>query len=282
LLIGVLCALGAATLYAAGIALQSLDARRAHSSEELRPSLLISLVQRPRWVVGGVVSLLGWPLQALALANAPIAVVQPALAFNLVVLLVIVHVMTPGSVTRGEVLGAIAISVGVVCLALAAPTQGGNEGTRTIVLVVVLGVASALPLILRRQMLRVSVLLPAVAGIGFTLLAVATTLAEDAFGDQRWLVCAVWLAVTGGAAYAATVCEMTALRTRAPTFVVPMTVSVESVLPIVVAPIALAEHLPTSTGARLTLAVGIALILSGVFVLGRDPALAELHVEPTT
>jgi hypothetical protein len=121
-----------------------------------------------------------------------------------------------------------------------------------------------------------------VAGIGFTLLAVATTLAEDAFGDQRWLVCAVWLAVTGGAAYAATVCEMTALRTRAPTFVVPMTVSVESVLPIVVAPIALAEHLPTSTGARLTLAVGIALILSGVFVLGRDPALAELHVEPTT
>ncbi len=282
MLIGVLCALGAATMYAAGIALQSLDARRAHSSDELRPSLLIGLVQRPRWLVGGVVSLLGWPLQALALANAPLAVVQPALAFNLVVLLVIVHVMTPGSVTRGEVLGAIAITAGVVCLALAAPTQGGDDGTRTIALVVVLGVASALPLILRRQMLRVSVLLPAAAGIGFTLLAIATRLAEDAFGDDRWLVCVVWLAVTGGAAYAATTCEMTALRTRSPTFVVPMTVSVESVLPIIVAPIALSEHLPTSTGARLTLAVGIALILAGVFVLGRDPALAELHVEPVT
>ena len=62
----------------------------------------------------------------------------------------------------------------------------------------------------------------------------------------------------------------------------PLTVSVESVLPIIVAPIALSERLPTSTGARLTLAVGLALICPGSSLLGRDPALAELHVEPTT
>jgi drug/metabolite transporter (DMT)-like permease len=281
LLIGVLCALASATLYAAGIALQSLDARRAHSSHELRPSLLIGLMQRPRWLIGGAVSLLGWPLQALALSRAPLAVVQPVLAFNLVVLLVIARRLTSDPITRAGVLGALAISAGVVGLAIAAPTRGGDAGSRTLVLVVLLGVVSTLPLILRRAMLRVSILLPAAAGVGFTLLAIATRLADDTLGGQRWLACACWLGVAGGAAYAATVCEMSSLRTRAATLVVPLTVSVESVLPIVVAPLALSEHLPSSTGSRLVLAAGLTLIVAGVAVLGRAPALAELHLEPT-
>jgi drug/metabolite transporter (DMT)-like permease len=281
LLIGVLCALASATLYAAGIALQSLDARRAHSSHELRPSLLIGLMQRPRWLIGGAVSLLGWPLQALALSRAPLAVVQPVLAFNLVVLLVIARRLTSDPITRAGVLGALAISAGVVGLAIAAPTRGGDAGSRTLVLVVLLGVVSTLPLILRRAMLRVSILLPAAAGVGFTLLAIATRLADDTLGGQRWLACACWLGVAGGAAYAATVCEMSSLRTRAATLVVPLTVSVESVLPIVVAPLALSEHLPSSTVSRLVLAAGLTLIVAGVAVLGRAPALAELHLEPT-
>jgi hypothetical protein len=244
LLIGVLCALAAATFYAAGIALQSLDARRAHSSDELRPALLIGLIQRPRWLIGGALSLLGWPLQALALSQAPLAVVQPALAFTLVVLLVIASRVTSDPITRAEVLGALSISGGVAGLAIAAPARGGDVGTRTIVLVVILGVVSALPLILRHAMLRVAILLPAAAGVGFTLLAIATRLADDTLAGKRWLVLLCWLLVAGAAAYAATVCEMSALRTRAATLVVPLTVSVESVLPIVVAPLALSERLP--------------------------------------
>ena len=92
-------------------------------------------------------------------------------------------------------------------------------------LVVILGVVSALPLILRHAMLRVAILLPAAAGVGFTLLAIATRLADDTLGGKRWLALLCWLLVAGGAAYAATVCEMSALRTRAATLVVPLTVS---------------------------------------------------------
>jgi hypothetical protein len=281
LLIGVLCALAAATFYAAGIALQSLDARRAHSSHELRPALLIGLIQRPRWLIGGALSLLGWPLQALALSQAPLAVVQPALAFTLVVLLVIASQVTSDPITRSEVLGALSITGGVAGLAIAAPARGGDVGARTLVLVVILGAVSALPLILRRAMLRAAVLLPAAAGVGFTLLAIATRLADDTLGGRRWLALLCWLLVAGGAAYAATVCEMSALRTRAATLVVPLTVSVESVLPIIVAPLALSERLPSSSGSRLILAGGLALIVAGVAVLGREPALADLHLEGT-
>jgi len=279
-LIGVLAALAAATFYAAGVALQSLDARQAHSDDVLRASLLVGLLQRPRWLIGSAVSLIGWPLQALALAEAPLAVVQPALAFNLVVLLVIARRLTPDAIPRADVLGAFAITLGVVALAVTAPSRGGEAGSRTLVLVAVLGVISALPLVFRHQTRRIAILVPAIAGVGFTLLAIATRLAEDSFGDARYVPCACWLVVAGLSAYAATVCEMSAMHTRAATLVVPVTVSVESVLPIVVAPLALSEHLPMSTGARAILVAGLLLIVVGVSILGRTPALADLRHEP--
>ena len=128
MLIGVLAALAAATFYAVGVALQSLDARHSHADDALRPGLLLGLVRRPRWLLGGVISFLGWPLQALALSQAPLAVVQPALAFNLVVLLVIARRFTPDPVTRSDIVGALAITAGVIALTLAAPAQGGDPG----------------------------------------------------------------------------------------------------------------------------------------------------------
>jgi uncharacterized membrane protein len=281
MLIGVMAALAAATLYAAGIALQSLDARRAHAGDVLRAALLLSLIRRPRWLLGGVISFLGWPLQAYALAEAPLAVVQPALAFNLVVLLVIARRFTPDPVTRSDVAGALAITAGVVGLAFAAPARGGDDGTRTLVLVGILGALSALPLLVRAPMLRVALVLPAVAGVAFTLLAIATRLAGDTLTGDRLLAGACWLAVAGFAAYTATVCEMSAMRTRPATLVVPLTVSVESLLPVVVGPLALSERLPASPPSRVVLAAGLVLIVAGVTVLGRAPALAELRHEPS-
>jgi hypothetical protein len=239
-LIGVVCALLAATFYAAGVA-----------------------------------------LQALALAKAPLTVVQPTLAFNLVVLLVIARRLTPDPVTRSDIAGALAITAGVVALAFAAPTRGGDDGTRTIVMVVVLGLLAALPLVARGRVPRGAIVLPAAAGVGFTLLAIATQLADDTVGGRRVLAGLCWLAVGGLAAYAATVCELSAMRTRTATLVVPVTVSVESVLPIVVGPLALGESLPGSAGARLVLAGGLALVVLGVTLLGRAPALVELRHEPS-
>jgi drug/metabolite transporter (DMT)-like permease len=281
MLIGVLAALAAATLYAVGVALQSLDARHAHSDDVLRPGLLLGLARRPRWLLGGIISFLGWPLQAFALAQAPLAVVQPALAFNLVVLLVIARRLTPDPITRSDVVGALAITAGVVALAIAAPSRGGDNGTRTLVLVAALGVVSALPLMLRGHMLRAAILLPAAAGVAFTLLAIATRLASDTLTGHRLLAGVCWLGIVGFAAYSATVCEMSAMRTRSATLVIPLVVSVESVLPIVVGPLALSERLPTSTPARIALGLGLAAIVAGVSLLGRAPALAELRHEPT-
>ena len=52
LLIGVLAAAGASTLYSLGIAVQSIDARVASPEHTLRISLLTQLLRRGRWLLG--------------------------------------------------------------------------------------------------------------------------------------------------------------------------------------------------------------------------------------
>src|ERR1700758_3992475 len=87
LVLGIAAAVGASTLYSLGIALQALDAREAPHEEHLRPALVVGLFRRSRWLLGTGMSILGFPLQGLALTLAPLVVVQPALAAGLLVLL---------------------------------------------------------------------------------------------------------------------------------------------------------------------------------------------------
>ena len=90
LLLGIVAAMGASTLYSLGIALQALDAKQAPQEEHLRLALAWGLARRTRWLIGTGVSILGWPLQIVALMLAPLVVVQPALAAGLLVLMFVV------------------------------------------------------------------------------------------------------------------------------------------------------------------------------------------------
>jgi hypothetical protein len=116
-ILGAVLACSASLLYNVGLAVQALDAREAPADESLRPALLLRLVRRPRRLAGTGLKLLGWPLQALALGLAPLAVVQPSLAFGLLALLAI-GARTPGvRVGRRDVGATLAILAGVVVVA---------------------------------------------------------------------------------------------------------------------------------------------------------------------
>src|ERR1700679_195 len=80
LILGILAAIGASVFYSLGIALQAMDAKEAPHEEHLRLALVWGLVKRGRWMLGTGLSILGWPLQVIALLLAPLVVVQPALA----------------------------------------------------------------------------------------------------------------------------------------------------------------------------------------------------------
>ena len=89
IVLGVVAACTASVMYNLGVALQALEARVMPAAQGLRPSLIGDLAHRPRWLAGTALGVVGWPLQAAALLLAPLTVVQPALAFGLVLLLVL-------------------------------------------------------------------------------------------------------------------------------------------------------------------------------------------------
>ena len=73
----VVVALAASLCYAVGAGLQQQQASRAATERLLHPGLLWQVARRPMWLAGFAVTLVGEVLHVLALAWAPLAVVQP-------------------------------------------------------------------------------------------------------------------------------------------------------------------------------------------------------------
>src|SRR5215210_6067352 len=121
--LGFAVAVGAAACYEASYAMQALEARSVGSTHELRASLLVRLARRPRWLAAIALALLGWGLQIAALGLAPLTLVQPTLALGLLLLLYLSHRVLGEPVSRRDVLGVIAITVGVAAIGLSAPER---------------------------------------------------------------------------------------------------------------------------------------------------------------
>src|ERR1035438_9379154 len=152
LVLGIGAAVGASTLYSLGIALQAMDARETPHDEHLRLALAWGLIRRARWLIGTGLSILGWPLQVVALLLAPLVVVKPALATGLLVLMFLGERMLGEHAGRYEYVAMSAIVAGVVGAALFAPPRSTSHSSEelTITLVLVgLGVASLVPYLLR-------------------------------------------------------------------------------------------------------------------------------------
>ena len=152
LTLGIAAAIGSSIFYSLGIAFQAIDAKQAPQEQYLRAALLLGLLRRARWLLGTGLTVLGWPLQVLALSLAPLVVVQPALAVGLLVLLFLAERMLGEHAGRNEHIAMGAIVVGVIGVALCAPpvshTHTSEDGTITLVLVV-LGLSSLIPYGLR-------------------------------------------------------------------------------------------------------------------------------------
>src|SRR5438552_5313604 len=181
LVLGIAAAVGASTFYSLGIALQALDAKQAPHSEHLRPALALRLLRRARWLAGTGLSMLGFPLQVVALLLAPLVVVQPSLAAGLLVLMIVGERMLGERAGRHEYTAVAAIVIGVVGAALTAPPVAHSHTSQqlTITLVLVgLGLASLLPYALRAIGHSYANVTMVGAGLAFAWSGVATKLAS--------------------------------------------------------------------------------------------------------
>jgi hypothetical protein len=278
LVLGIVAAVGASSLYSLGVAFQAMDAKQVPHEEHLRLALARSLITRARWLLGTGLSILGWPLQVVALMLAPLAVVQPALAAGLLVLMLLGQRMLGEHAGRREYQAMGAIILGVIGAGLCAPdrsTTHGNDVTLTLVLVG-LGIAGMLPYLLRvlgRPRANVTML---GAGLGFAWSGVATKLASDDLSRGHLLMAAVWGLATACASAIASLSEMSALQSRPAIQVAPVVFVTQTVVPVILAPLLLGERFGRTPWGGVPLVASLAMLVVGAGMLARSPLLLAL------
>ena len=147
-------ALGFALALARGLLLRDRlrapGARGAQGAGRAAPSAprcSTYLLQRPLWVGATALSLLGWPLQILALAHAPLTLVQPTLALGLLLLLVLGVRILGEHVGPREIAAVVLIIASVGVFAWAAPREPGEveRGAGLVVALAILAVVAVAP-----------------------------------------------------------------------------------------------------------------------------------------
>ena len=276
LLLACIAALASAALYAAAVTLQALEARRAPAELHLRPSLIGFLLRRRRWLLGTALGILGWPLQAVALAFAPLALVQPILALSVVGLLVTGQRMLGEPVGRRSLVAVSGILAGIALLAWEAPTGTEAEsGVLPTLTLVALGALSLVPFARVRGSAGSASVLAFAAGAAYVVLALATTLLDGALGRGAWWVAAVWLAVSAAGAAVGSLTEMSAFRLAPATVVAPIIFCAETVAPALLAPV-VGQRLGTDPQSVILDLAGLSLVGIGVTLLARSRHVATL------
>jgi drug/metabolite transporter (DMT)-like permease len=279
-LLGVGVALLAASSYSVGVIFQSLECREAPSTSSLRLSLLKHLVARRRWLAGTLFVLLGWALQAGALALAPITVVQPALAAGLFVLLVAGARLSEERITRREVAAVIAITVGVAGLGFASPKSTGGGHAAALVIGPALALFAAVALAPYVMRARVHVAMVVVgAGFAYAASGFMTKFVAEAFSGTHYLVAAAWLGGTACAAAMGLVSEMTALQRRSAIRVFPGVLVIQIVLAVLLAPVLAGEQWNLDPVVMVTLGSSLVVLAAGTAVLASAGAVAAV-VDP--
>ena len=279
LVLGIGAAVGASVFYSLGIALQAMDAKEAPQEEHLRLALVWGLIRRGRWMLGTGLSILGWPLQVLALLLAPLVVVQPALATGLVVLLFLGQRMLGEHAGRTEHVAIAAIVLGVIGAGLCAPPRStGHTSERlTIALVLLgLGLASLLPYVLRAVRRSPASVTMLGAGLAFGWSGIATKLASDDLSAGHLVVAAAWGLATAAASAVGVLSETSSLQARPAIQVAPVVFVTQTIVPVMVAPLLFGERFYDTPLGGVPLALSLALLVTGAAALVRSPVLLAL------
>jgi hypothetical protein len=283
LILGIVAAAAASGLYSLGVALQAMDAKRTPQAEHLHPALALNLLRRTRWLAGTGLSMLGWPLQVVALLLVSLVIVQPTMAVGLLVLLFFGQRMLGEHAGRREHFAMCAIVVGVAGTALTAPARTTTHTSNlTVTLVLVgLGLMTLLPYAVNRVRRPAAALTMVAAGLGFAWSGVATKLFSDDLARGRLWFAVAWGISTAGASAVAALSEMSALQMRPAIQVAPVVFVTQTVVPVVLAPLLLGESFASTPLGGVPLVLSLTVLVAGAAALARSPLLlALMEVEP--
>jgi drug/metabolite transporter (DMT)-like permease len=274
----VLAALGAASLFAVGAAVQHQEANAVGAGTHA--SLLLRLARRPLWLLGILADGGAIALQAVAFGYGSVPLVQSLLVSGLPLAALLSALLQHRRMHRHEVLGTLLCAPGIALLAPAlSSTPSGHDPARSAGLVtgLVVGAVTVVLLALRSQRfggLYAGTAAGCVTGAGSVLLAVIA--ARFGHWSELFGSWAVYVGVVVGVL--GLLLAQIAFQTGdigAPLAALTIT---EPVVATVLAVTVLKDHLPTSGASLLAMVVGGVLCLVGVLALCREPSAERLAV----
>lgn len=187
----------AAAFFALGTVIQQKVAQEVPDEEAEKAGLLLQLARRPLWLAGIVVDGLGFLCQAAALHFGQLAVVQPLLATAVVFALPFGVLILGRRITRTNLLGALAVTAGLIFFLVMADPKDGVDDASTMGWLISGGIGGAICLVLvlaarGRRPSPKAALLGTAAGILFGFSAGLTMTVVDNLGEGVFALLTDW------------------------------------------------------------------------------------------
>jgi uncharacterized membrane protein len=290
-LLGTVLILLSAAAYNSAPVLLALEARSR--LDQRGTSLIAGVLQGSAGILGMVLTVVGWVLQLLALTRISVTLAWGLSAAGIIVLLLLSHWLLDESIGRQQVLGLLAITVGMTAVGLIHPARSTvlpalNQWLLLLFLLTPVVLIPYAPRLLRSP--HRALLGAVAAGTAYTVSTLLTKgladlIARGQFANilarvldgawkQPWFLGAALLAV-GIAVFSVLgfMDELDALQRGRASSVVPICAGLQTIVPILLAPAFFNEHWPAQLGARAILGAGILLAVTGSFVLSRSSAI---------
>jgi len=269
----VIMALGATSLFGVSNVLMHIKARAAPAEHSLRPTLLVHLARQPVWVAGISTQMAGFGLQATALGLGSLTVVQALGPVGLLLALPLAARVSHKRFRGADWVGAVATVGGLAAfLAIAAPSKGVPVPT-----------ASAWSVLLAATVAGSGALIAMGRRLSAVLAVTAafTKTAANRFSHGFLTGVASWepyaLAVSG---LLGMLLMQSSFQAGDLEWSLPAIAVANPVVSVIAGTVAFHEHLSAPARTLAILPVSLAVVLAGVIVLARSPALVAIYEEP--
>jgi hypothetical protein len=246
----------------------------------LDPRLLVRLLQRPLWIVGGAADLAGVGLHGAALALGPLALVQPLLVSGLILAVPLEAALDRRRPGRRDLAGVILSATGLATFIIVADPQRGDIAPADADLFgVVIGVgvfmATLVAIGQRRPGPGRATALGVATGAGYALAATLAKACVDRLVTDGWLVLLDWrlyaLAVVGLTSVVLNQNAFQAGRLPGPLTGIVLTDPLASV---VIAVLAYEEYIARGFGDVAIETVGLVVMACGVWLVSTSRSAA--------
>ncbi|MBK5110248.1 MAG: DMT family transporter [Thermoleophilia bacterium] len=270
----------AAVMFSLGTVLQQRAATDVPDEETMKAGLLLRLVKRPVWMAGIACDGLGFVFQATALYFGKLVVVQPLLAFAVVFALPFGRWINGRPITGNDLVGASAVTAGLIFFLVMADPQGGVSDASTISWIVSGAIAAVICLALigasrGRRPSPKAALLGMSAGILFGFSAGLTLTVVDDLDQGVIAILTDWhlyaLLVVG---WISMTLSQASLQTGALAPAVSSQMSLDPITSVLLGVLIFQERIHDTVAEGAIALTGLAVMVAGLVILARAEARA--------